>query len=361
MSDALREVFSDPPPFEDGGSGGRNAAALEAARVRPAIFDMSCLIYRMIYAKADDYARLSKGDDGRIAHAVAADVMCDVADACRHFACGPVCAFDSGRSYRTEQVYAGYKDASVRGQQKKTPNQERTLSCKGEAVRLLRRVYCPSYGVQSFCVHGYESDDIMAALVLGLKQRGLLEEPAYARPVVMVTSDHDLYQVVLEGVFVADVATGVLCKAEDIERHTKIAVSDVVAAKCVGGCKSDVIPGVPGCGEKTTAEVLLKRGTDLTGPNTGKGKRALESEAGAAILRRNLRLIRLPFVGEPAMPQILLSSKRWPKPGVPEDMAALMEANGVPQARWPSFADVTLPRAAGAVPVCAYKKKEVTD
>lgn len=355
MNEALREVLADPPPFDDGGAGLRNAAALEAARVRPAIFDMSCLIYRMIYAKADDYARLSKGDDGRIAHAVAADVMCDVADACRHFACGPVCAFDSGRSYRTEQVYAAYKDATKRGQQKKTPNQERTLGCKGEVVRLLRRVYCPSYGVQAFCVHGYESDDIIAALVLGLKQRGLMEEPTYARPVVMVTSDHDLYQVVLDGVFVADVATGVLCKAEDIEKHTKIAVRDVVAAKCVGGCASDIIPGVPGCGEKTTAEVLAKRSGDV---NLRKAREALASESGAVILRRNLRLIRLPFSGEPAMPQILLSPKRWPKPGVPEDMAALMEANGVPQARWPSFADVTLPRAAGAVPVCAYKKKE---
>jgi 5'-3' exonuclease len=308
-----------------------------------------------MWAKADDYCKRCGADTGRIAHAVAADVMLDVAEACRNFACAPVMAFDSSRSLRREQLYADYK--GNRGTQKKTEKEERVVGCKEEIKRLLRCVYAPGYNVQGYCVHGYESDDVIASFVLGLKQQtdGHVDgKPKYDKPVVIVSNDHDLHQVVLEGVKWADVTTGVLCDADDIEKHTKIAIADVVAAKCVGGCKSDNVGNVPGCGEKTVAEFLANRSFNVSVP---KARAALNSDAGAEILRRNLRLVRLPYDGEPSMPPLLLSAKAWPKPGVPEDMAALMDSNGVPRSAWPSFADVTLPRAEGAVPVCAYNKK----
>lgn len=354
MGSILEEIFAPRPFFDTDGVGPLNADALREARARPAFFDMSCLVYRMIYAKADDYVRRLGGDVHRISHAVASDVMCDVADACRNFACAPVLAFDSTRSIRAQAIYPEYK--AGRGSSKKSANEETVLSCKNRILAFLYGVYAPGYKIQTFRVNGYESDDIIAALVLGLKQRDPVDgECAYDKSVVIVSSDHDLHQIVGDGVFFADVKTGVLCTAKEIEKHTGIGPQDVVAAKCVGGCASDNVGNVPGCGEKTVAEVLLKRTFDVS---QRKAREALNSLIGEEILRRNLTLIRLPFEGDPPLPKLRLSAKVWPKPGVPENMAVTLNANGVPRSAWPSFSDITLPRPEGAIPMCSYKPNE---
>lgn len=356
MSTVLEDILAPRPVYKDGGAGIGNAGILRDARVRPAFFDTSCLMYRLMYAKVDTYTKTCGYDMEKMAHSVAADVMLDIADACRNFACAPVMAFDSDRSLRREQVYPEYK--GKRGLQKLTEKQERVLSCKAEVKRLLRCVYGPGYKVQGFCINGYEGDDIIASFVLGLKQVTPEGGPEYDKKVVIVSSDHDLHQVVGDGVTFADVASGKLIDADDIEKHTKIRCTDLVASKCVGGCASDNVGNVPGCGEKTLFEFLASRSFEVS---QKKAYAALHSEEGEKILRRNLRLVRLPFEGEPLMPPLRLSAKCWPKPGVPEDMAALMEGNGVPRLSWPSFADITLPRPAGAVPMCAYNKKVVTE
>ena len=86
-----------PEPYNDGGAGSHNAAVLDAARVRPAFFDVSCMLYRLLYAKADWYCNKAGGTgheaDRRLCHLVCIDLINDMADACRHFACGPVGGF----------------------------------------------------------------------------------------------------------------------------------------------------------------------------------------------------------------------------------------------------------------------------
>ena len=351
MHEILSEILAEAPRYNDDGAGRYNAGLLNAARVRPAFFDVSCLIYRLLYAKADDYVRKCGLDTDKISNWAAADVVSDVADACRHCACAPVLCFDSARSFRKEEIYPEYK--AGRGAQKKSVNEELVLSCKPNVVRLLKLVYAPGYKMQAYCVHGYESDDIIASFVLGLKQHGLCEEAAFQRQVVIVSSDHDLHQLVFDDVHWADVSTGALCQAEDLFKHNGIHPKDIVAAKCVGGCTSDNIGNVTGCGEVTVKEVLSKRSDDV---KVKKARAALQSEEGEKILRRNLKLIRLPYSGaQPMLP--LRLSKKWPVAGVPEDMAALMQSHGIPQSSWPSFADITLPQPQGAIPSCGYAKK----
>lgn len=347
----LDDILGERPVYQDRGAGADNATVLRAAGVRPAFFDTSCIMYRLMHAKADTYVKNCGIDTDKIAHHVAADVMADIADACRNFASAPVMAFDSDTSHRRDQLYPGYK--RDRDKQKLSANKMTVLGCKKEVIRLLRRVYAPGYRVQGFCVHGYEGDDIIASFVLGLKQVTLMGGPEYDKIVVAVSSDHDLHQIIMEGVKFADVTTGVLCDADDIHKHTKIHPRDLVASKCIGGCKSDKVGNVPSCGDVTVAEFLRIRSFDVTLP---KAKAALLSPEGEQILRRNLRLVRLPFEGEPPMPPLRLSNV-WPKAGIPDSMAALMDSNGVPRSAWPSFADITLPRAEGAIPVCAYNKK----
>ena len=45
-------LFDSPPVRNDGGAGVFNASVLKEANVRPAFIDVSCLVYRFIYAKA---------------------------------------------------------------------------------------------------------------------------------------------------------------------------------------------------------------------------------------------------------------------------------------------------------------------
>ena len=355
MTELLHELFGRRPRYEDAGAGAHNAGVLAAARVRPAFVDTSCLMYRLMWAKAAYYVKRCGNDTSRIAHSVAADVMLDIAEFCRNFACAPVLAFDSSRSLRREETYPQYK--GNRGAQKKTEKEALVLSCKDEIRRLLRCVYGPGYRVQGFCVNGYESDDVIASFVLGLKQPKADvgdDTPVYDKHIVIVSNDHDLHQLVGDGVTYADVTSGVLCSAEDLVRHYKLRPEEIVAAKCIGGCKSDNVGGVPGCGDKTVAEVIASRSFDVS---VTKARRNLASEDGAVVLRRNLRLIRLPYEGSPMLPQLKLSAKVWPSLGIPDEMAALMDSNGIPRSAWPSFADITLPRASSAVPMCSYNKK----
>ena len=330
----------------DAETGAENASALVRAGVRPAIFDVSCLLYRLLYAKAKDYCRA--GSDESAAHLAAADVIWDVADACRSFSCAPVLAFDSIASYR-KALFPDYK--SGRGGQKRTPEQEHMLGLKGAILKLLKGLYCPAYSIQSFCVYGYESDDVIASLVLGLKMPHGLQGPPFAGRVAIVSSDADLHQLVLDGVLWADVAKGALCGPSDLQRHTGVAPGDVVLAKCVGGCHSDAIPGVPGCGDKTVMELLETRSPEVS---LRKAREALASAKGAAIIERNFRLIRLPFEWSPPMPKLFLSEKTWPVPGVPERIGAIMEANGVPVASRPFFHDVRSSARQDALPSCTY-------
>lgn len=340
----LQSLLNNPPPlFDDGGAGVHNATILTTAGVRPAFFDVSCLMYRLIYAKADEYAKFT---DEQIPHLLAVDTLRDITDACRNFACAPVLTFDSKYSLR-KQEFDGYK--AGRGGQRKTVEQERVLGHKNEGLLLLRTVYCPSYRVQTYLSHGYESDDIIAGFVLGLKQRGFMENAAFDGYVVVVSSDHDLHQLLLDGVYWADVTQGVLCTGNDVERHTGIAVADVVASKVIGGCKSDAVPGIPGCGEKTVEQVLSGRTVDV---RLKRARDAMLSDEGARIAERNLRLVRLPYDGY--QPQRLCRDI-WPRVGVPDDAGALLDSLGIAWERWPSFGDVTAPRPVGSIPMCAWK------
>lgn len=338
----LTDLLAPAPPYNDGGAGAYNAEVLRRASVRPAFFDVSCLMYRLIYAKASTYCA-GGADDSTIAHRLASDTLRDVAEACTNFACAPVLTFDSHNSLR-KALFDGYK--SGRGGQRKTASEETVLRCKPEAMRLLHGVYCPAYKVQGFLSHGYESDDIIADFVLGLKQQCGDEPPAFAGLVVVVSSDHDLHQVLLPGTRWADVVHGVMMTPGDVTKRTGVAPEDVVAAKVIGGCKSDAIPGIPGCGDKTVEQVLTSRSANV---KLARARNAMLSDEGADIAERNERLIRLPFSSY--TPQRLCWSV-WPQVGVPDEAADMMTMFGVEKDMWAMFGDVTSPTPPGSIPMC---------
>jgi DNA polymerase-1 len=105
-------------------------------------------------------------------------------------------------------------------------------------------------------LEGYEADDLLATLTKHCREKGC--------EVVVVTGDRDILQLVRDGVFVIMTRRGI----SDVIRYDASTVverygvtpekwTDFVALK---GESSDNLPGVPGVGDKTAAQLINKYG-----------------------------------------------------------------------------------------------------
>src|ERR671919_528060 len=158
-----------------------------------------------------------------------------------------VVCWDAGMSGR-EIVYEPYKS-----QRKPRPD---LLSEQWQHLMPLAE----AFGFTNLKVDGYEADDVIASLVKRAREQKI--------PVMVVSGDRDVYQLVGEGVRVMTTSRGVTdTKIYDrdgvIERYgiPPELVTDFIGLK---GDTSDNIPGVPGIGDKTAAQLLQQFG-DLEG------------------------------------------------------------------------------------------------
>jgi DNA polymerase I len=117
-----------------------------------------------------------------------------------------------------------------------------------------------AFGFTNLKVDGYEADDVIASLVKRAQEQEI--------QVMVVSGDRDVYQLVEDGVRVMTTSRGVTdTKVYDregvIERYgvPPELVTDLIGLK---GDTSDNIPGVPGIGDKTAAQLLNEYG-DLEG------------------------------------------------------------------------------------------------
>jgi DNA polymerase I len=117
-----------------------------------------------------------------------------------------------------------------------------------------------AFGFTNIKVDGYEADDVIASLTKRAREQGLA--------VMVVSGDRDVYQLVEDGVRVMTTSRGVTdTKIYDsdgvVERYgvPPELVTDLIGLK---GDTSDNIPGVPGIGDKTAAQLLQEYG-DLEG------------------------------------------------------------------------------------------------
>jgi DNA polymerase I len=117
-----------------------------------------------------------------------------------------------------------------------------------------------AFGFTNIKVDGYEADDVIASLTKRAREQGL--------DVMVVSGDRDVYQLVEDGVRVMTTSRGVTdTKIYDrdgvVERYgvPPELVTDLIGLK---GDTSDNIPGVPGIGDKTAAQLLQEYG-DLEG------------------------------------------------------------------------------------------------
>ena len=154
-----------------------------------------------------------------------------------------IVAWDAGASGRDE-VYADYK--------------------AGRASRpdLLREQWphmhplVEAFGYVNVTAEGYEADDVIATLAARGRQRGL--------DVMVVTGDRDTFQLVEEGVRVMATGRGIT----DTKIYDRDAVIDrygippelIPDFYGLKGDTSDNIPGIPGIGDKTAAQLLQRFG-----------------------------------------------------------------------------------------------------
>src|SRR5947209_16589979 len=116
-----------------------------------------------------------------------------------------------------------------------------------------------AFGYRNLKVDGYEADDVIASIVESARS----EDPPV--PVMVVTGDRDAYQLVRDGVRIMTTSRGITdTKVYDtegvIDRYgiPPELIPDFIGLK---GDTSDNIPGVPGIGDKTAAELLQKFGS----------------------------------------------------------------------------------------------------
>ena len=153
----------------------------------------------------------------------------------------------------------------------------------------LFRKCAEAFGVPAIEVDGYEADDLIAAYAK--------QAVALGRKVTIVGSDKDLMQLVNDNVRLYDPIKNKYLGADDVFEKFGVAPDKVVDVQALSGDSVDNVPGVPGIGIKTAAQLiteygsleeLLARTAEIKQP---KRREALEVNADKA--RISKRLVRL--------------------------------------------------------------------
>ncbi len=153
--------------------------------------------------------------------------------------------------------------------------------------------FSSAFGFINLALPGFEADDILATLATQADQEG--------RTTVIVTGDRDALQLASEHVSIMANTRGVTeVKVYDPagveERYgvPPLLIPDLIGLK---GDTSDNIPGIPGIGEKTAAQLLVQFGTlenvlEHTGEVSGAKRRELLVEhRDIALLSKKLALV----------------------------------------------------------------------
>ncbi|MCS6800227.1 MAG: DNA polymerase I, partial [Myxococcota bacterium] len=115
------------------------------------------------------------------------------------------------------------------------------------------RQVCEAFGLPVFEVDRAEADDVIASLCARARTHGLR--------VVVCSADKDLLQLVDERVLVYDAMRGKVYGPQETVEKMGVPPSQVRDLLALQGDASDNVPGVPGIGPKTAAELLRALGS----------------------------------------------------------------------------------------------------
>src|SRR3954466_13584438 len=204
------------------------------------LIDGNSLAYRAFFALPESIAT----SDGRPTNAIFGFASMLVKILTDYGAVPTVVVWDAGMSGRKE-ISADYK-----AQRSSRPD---LLKLQWPHLRPL----VEAFGSSNVSVEGFEADDVIATLAGQARERGI--------PVMIVSGDRDAYQLVEPGVRIMTTSRGITdTKVYDtqgvIDRYgiPPELVPDFIGLK---GDTSDNIPGVPGIGDKTAADLLQRFGS----------------------------------------------------------------------------------------------------
>jgi len=149
--------------------------------------------------------------------------------------------FDSARKTFRNEIYSEYK-----GNRAEAPDD---LAPQFEYIR--KSVL--AFNLPSVDLPNYEADDLIATYVDEILKIGA--------KVTIVSSDKDLMQLYKKGVRIFDPMKNKFISEQDIINKFGVDASKVIDVQSLAGDSSDNVPGVPGIGVKTAAELINKYGT----------------------------------------------------------------------------------------------------
>ena len=149
--------------------------------------------------------------------------------------------FDAGRKTFRNDIYADYKANRSDPPEDLIPQ----FPLVREATRAL--------GLPLLEMAGWEADDLIASLAKQATEAG--------KSCLIVSSDKDLMQLVRPGVSMLDPMKGRPIGHEEVIEKFGVPPEQVVAVQALAGDSSDNVPGVPGIGIKTAAELIREYGS----------------------------------------------------------------------------------------------------
>lgn len=200
-----------------------------------------------------------------------------------------VFAMDSRNSVRRD-AYPNYK--AKRGE-KDDPIQQKRRQLMGKQLGALPDLLNRIGFTNVHRVDGFEADDIIASFV---RCNRFIEHGK--RPLYVISSDHDLYQVLLypqvQGMDTLDRNKPLYTHMSFAEEFDSLSPASWNWVKAAAGCSSDNVEGLSGIGEKRAVDYVLDRL-----PKESRYYNAIRSDmslanAGKSVIVRNIELVTLP-------------------------------------------------------------------
>jgi DNA polymerase-1 len=148
--------------------------------------------------------------------------------------------FDAARKTFRNEIYPEYKAHRPPPPEELIPQ----FAIIREATR--------AYGVPALEAANYEADDLIAAYARAAHEK--------KQPVRIVSSDKDLMQLIRPGVEMFDPLKAVPIGADEVMKKFGVTPDKVVDVQALAGDSTDNVPGVPGIGVKTAAELINQYG-----------------------------------------------------------------------------------------------------
>ena len=149
--------------------------------------------------------------------------------------------FDSARKTFRNDIYSDYKANRAEAPDDLAPQFE-----------YIRKSVL-AFNLPSVELANYEADDLIATYVNQILENGA--------KVTIVSSDKDLMQLFKKDVRIFDPMKNKFITEEDIQNKFGVNSSKIIDVQALAGDSSDNVPGVPGIGVKTAAELINKYGS----------------------------------------------------------------------------------------------------